>query len=519
MGLPRSWKGGMATMAGEGAGPGAVLSARAVTKSFGPVEVLHGVTLDLLPGEIHALVGENGAGKSTLMKVMCGVHPPSSGALLLDGEELTLASSIDGERRGLVLLHQELNLAEDLTVEENIFLGREWKRGWLLDKPRMRAHTAKLLADVHCDVSPAATVRSLSVSQRQMVEIAKATDHEARVLVLDEPTSALTEAETAILFGLLRALRARGVAIVFISHKLGEVKAIADRVTVLRDGHLVATRPAADLSEDDIAQLMVGRPLANLYPDKRPPAPDAETLLEVAGLAAPPWVASAGFALRRGEILGFAGLIGAGRTELMEAVVGLRPRASGAVRMAGRALPAGSPRAAAAAGLAYLTEDRRGKGLLLRLAPRPNLTLATLGGFLRGPFISTAAEDMALDRAVETFDIKIGDRANPVLSLSGGNQQKLLFAKVLQADPRVVIVDEPTRGVDVGTKQHIYGFIADLAAAGRGVIVVSSEMPELIGVCHRVAVMRAGRITGVLEGDSITEDEIVRHATGLKGAA
>jgi len=264
---------------------------------------------------------------------------------------------------------------------------------------------------------------------------------------------------------------------------------------------------------------MVGRPLANLYPDKRPPAPDAETLLEVAGLAAPPWVASASFALRRGEILGFAGLIGAGRTELMETVVGLRPRASGAVRMAGRALPAGSPRAAAAAGLAYLTEDRRGKGLLLRLAPRPNLTLATLGGFLRGPFISTAAEDMALDRAVETFDIKIGDRANPVLSLSGGNQQKLLFAKVLQADPRVVIVDEPTRGVDVGTKQHIYGFIADLAAAGRGVIVVSSEMPELIGVCHRVAVMRAGRIVGVLEGDSITEDEIVRHATGLKGAA
>ena len=506
-------------MAGKGAGSGAVLSARAVAKSFGPVEVLHGITLDLLPGEIHALVGENGAGKSTLMKVMCGVYTPSSGALLLDGEELSLVSSIDGEHHGLVLLHQELNLAEHLTVEENIFLGREWKRGWLLDKPRMRAHTAKLLADVRCDVAPTATVRSLPVSQRQMVEIAKATDHDARVLVLDEPTSALTETETAILFGLLRALRARGVAIVFISHKLGEVKAIADRVTVLRDGHLVATRPAVDLSEDDIAQLMVGRPLADLYPDKRPPAPDAEVLLDVAGLASPRWVASASFVLHRGEILGFAGLIGAGRTELMEAVVGLRPRTAGVVRMAGRVLPASSPHAAAAAGLAYLTEDRRGKGLLLRLAPRPNLTLATLEGFLRGPFINTAAEDAALDRAVETFDIKIGDRANPVLSLSGGNQQKLLFAKVLQADPRVVIVDEPTRGVDVGTKQHIYRFIADIAAAGKGVIVVSSEMPELIGICHRVAVMRAGRIAGVLEGDFITEDEIVRHATGLKETA
>ena len=337
-------------MSGESAAKAAVLAVRAVTKSFGPVEVLHGITLDLRPGEIHALVGENGAGKSTLMKVMCGLYPPSAGALLLDGREIALASSIDGERHGIVLLHQELNLAEDLTVEENIFLGRELKRGWLLDKRRMRAHTARLLAEVRCDVAPTARVRGLPVSQRQMVEIAKATDHDARVLILDEPTSALTEAETAILFGLLRALRARGVAIVFISHKLGEVKAIADRVTVLRDGALVATRAAADLTEDDIAQLMVGRPLAHLYPDKLPPPADAEVLLEVAGLAAPPRVNAASFALRRGEILGFAGLVGAGRTELMEAMVGLRPRAGGTVRMGGQTLPPGRPRAAAASG-------------------------------------------------------------------------------------------------------------------------------------------------------------------------
>jgi ribose transport system ATP-binding protein len=506
-------------MGGEVSGSSAVLAVRDVSKSFGPVEVLHSVTLDLLPGEVHALVGENGAGKSTLMKIMCGMHQPSAGALLLDGTPIHLASSVDGERHGIVLLHQELNLAEDLTVEENIFLGRELKRGWLLDKARMRAHAAKLLAGVHADVSPTAVIRALPVSLRQMVEIAKATDHDARVLILDEPTSALTEAETAILFDLLRKLKARGVAIVFISHKLGEVKEIADRITVLRDGALITTRLAAGLSEDDIAQLMVGRPLANLYPEKYPPRADAEVMLEVAGVTALPRVVSAGFTLRRGEILGFGGLIGAGRTELMEAVVGLRPRAAGTVRMRGRVLPAGRPRAAAASGIAYLTEDRRGKGLLLQLAPRPNLTLATLGQFLHGPFIRTAAEDAALDRATATFELKISDRANPVFSLSGGNQQKLLFAKVLQADPQVVIVDEPTRGVDVGTKQHIYRFIADLAAAGKGVIVVSSEMPELIGVSHRVVVMRAGRVAGVLEGDAIGEEEIVRHATGLKGAA
>jgi ribose transport system ATP-binding protein len=359
----------------------------------------------------------------------------------------------------------------------------------------------------------------LSVSQKQMVEIAKATDRSARVLFLDEPTSALTLAETAVLFALLRRLKAAGVAIGFVSHKLGEVKAIADRITVLRDGRLVATRAAAELTEEAIAELMVGRPLHDLYPVKHFPLDDAEKLLDVDGLAVPGRVFAASFTLRRREILGFGGLVGSGRTDLMEAIVGLKRRGAGKVIVLGKELSADSPKAAAAAGIAYLTEDRKRKGLILRMAPRPNLTLSTLRRFMRGPFIDVAAEDAALDRAVDRFDVRIAERDLPVAALSGGNQQKLLFAKVLEADPEVVIVDEPTRGVDVGTKQHIYRFIAGLAERGKGVIVVSSEMPELIGICHRVVVMRYGHVAGTLTGNEITESEIVRYATGLKGAA
>jgi ribose transport system ATP-binding protein len=496
-----------------------MLAVRGINRSFGPVQVLHQVSFDLLPGEVHAVVGENGAGKSTLMRILSGYLTPDGGEILLAGDPVSLTSGPDGERHGIVLMHQELSLAEDLTVEESIFLGREVIRGWLLDRRRMRVHTAKLLASLHSDVLPTARIRALSVSQKQMVEIAKATDRSARVLCLDEPTSALTLAETAVLFSLLRRLKAAGVAIGFVSHKLGEVKAIADRITVLRDGRLVATRAAAELTEEAIAELMVGRPLHDLYPVKHFPSEEAERLLDVNGLTVLGRVFAASFALRRGEILGFGGLVGSGRTDLMEAIVGLQRRDAGKVVVLGKELRADSPKAAAAAGIAYLTEDRKRKGLILRLAPRPNLTLSTLRRFMRGPFIDVAAEDAALDRAVDRFDVRITERDLPVAALSGGNQQKLLFAKVLEAEPEVVIVDEPTRGVDIGTKQHIYRFIAGLAERGKGVIVVSSEMPELIGICHRVVVMRYGRVAGTLTGHEITESEIVRYATGLKGAA
>ena len=529
--LPNKTDGPSPSIGGETLGEGAwfmvigptsaetVLSVRGVSKSFGPVEVLHDVSVDLRAGEVHAFVGENGAGKSTLAKIMSGYHQPSAGEVLLDGTPLSLTSGVDGERHGLVLLHQEFNLADDLTVEESIFLGREWLRGPFLDKRRMRARSTQLLADLHCSVPPTTRIRSLSVSQKQMVEIAKATDHQARVLMMDEPTSVLTQDETDILFRLIHQLKERRVAIAFISHKLNEVKKIADRITVLRDGQLVATRAASELDQEEIAQLMVGRSLHDLYPAKRPPAANAQVLLAADCVSVPGRVFDASFMLRRGEILGFAGLIGAGRTELMEAVAGLRPRTGGKVSCGDTLLPPEDTRAAIAAHLAYLTEDRKGRGLLLRFPLRPNLTLSTLDRFTRGPFINVAAEDEALDQAIAEFEVRASSRDMMVGALSGGNQQKLLFAKVMEAHPDILIADEPTRGVDIGTKQQIYHFIARLAAEGKGAIVVSSEMPELIGLCHRLLVMRAGRITGELEGSAIAEEEIVRYATGLKGAA
>ena len=495
-----------------------VLAAEGVCRSFGPVQVLFDVDLALEVGEVHALVGENGAGKSTLMKILSGYLQPSSGRILLDGEAVAIPDSEVGERLGVVMIHQEFNLAEHLTVEENIFLGRELRRGWFLDRRAMRERSRAVLGELESRVDPGERVASLTVSDKQLVEIAKAISREARVLIMDEPTAALTGAETAVLFRLIRRLKAQGVAIVYTSHKLDEVEEIADRVTVLRDGHRVATEPASALTQDDMARLMVGRELADMYPPKAPPPEGAEVVLRVEHLSVPGRVEDASFELRRGEILGFAGLIGAGRTELMEAVVGLRPVSRGTIHRHGRPVAIRSPKDAAAAGIAYLTEDRKGRGLLLNMRLRPNVTLLALDRFTGRLLIDERAEDRALDRAIEGFDIRAARRDAIAGTLSGGNQQKLLLAKTMEVEPEVVVIDEPTRGIDIGTKQQIYRFIHDLAASGKSCIVVSSEMQEVIGLCHRVLVMHAGRIVGELTGDAIEEHEIVRYATGLKGS-
>ncbi len=501
----------------EQQGPTAVLAVAGVAKSFGPVQVLHHVGLELAAGQVHAIIGENGAGKSTLMKILSGYHAPTEGQILLDGRPIHLAGGPEGEALGIVLIHQEFNLAEHLTVEENIFLGRELTRGPFLDKARMRRLTRDWLDALECRVPATARVADLSVSDKQMVEIAKATSRSLRVLIMDEPTAVLTPTEAAALFRLIDRLKAQGVAIAYISHKLDEVKAVADQVTVLRDGRLVATRPAAELSQDDMAHLMVGRELADLYPPKAPPSADADILLDVEGLCVPGQVEDASFTLRRGEILGFAGLIGAGRTELVEGLVGLRPK-TGRVRRAGRDVALAGPREAAAQRIVYLTEDRKGKGLLLDMQMAPNVTLLALDRLSPGAFLNAKAEGAALDRAIATFDVRAGRRDIAVRALSGGNQQKLMLAKVMEIDPEIVIFDEPTRGIDIGTKQQIYHFIAQAAAQGRACIVISSELPEVIGLCHRVAVMRAGRLVGMLEGDHVNEGEIVRYATGLKSS-
>jgi ribose transport system ATP-binding protein len=491
-----------------------VLAGRAIAKRFGPVQVLFDVDFAVEPGEVHALMGENGAGKSTLMKILGGYQPATSGEILVDGKPVHLTDSGIAEHLGIVMIHQEFNLADTMTVEENIFLGRERLKRGFLDKDVMRAETRRVLAELECAVDPDARVADLTVSERQMVEIAKAVSRDVRVLIMDEPTAVLTGAETEILFRLIRRLTGQGVGIAYISHKLAEVKAIADRITILRDGRLVDSHPASSLTPDDIARLMVGRDISDMYPPRMLPAPGAPDVLTVEHLSVPGWVRDASFSLKAGEILGFAGLVGAGRTELMEGIMALRHRSGGTVVAGGHALR--STAEAVAAGVAYLTEDRKGKGLIVAQPLTPNLTLLALARFGR-VFIDRAAEAKALDKAIADFEIKTPSPDVPVASLSGGNQQKLLLAKTMQIEPKILIVDEPTRGIDVGTKHQIYLFLADYVARGNAVILISSEMPELIGMAHRVVVMRDGRITGTLSGDDIAENEIVRYATGLKG--
>jgi ribose transport system ATP-binding protein len=488
----------------------AVLSLRQVSRSFGPIEVLHGVDIALRPGRVHALIGENGAGKSTTMKIMAGYQPPSSGEVLLDGTVTAFATPGEAEARGISMIHQEFNLAEPLSVEQNIFLGRELKRGPFLDKRAMRAKTRELLERLECRISPDRLVSTLSNSDKQMVEIAKALLRETRVLIMDEPTAVLTSAETAILLRQVRALRQAETAVLFTSHKLNEVAEIADDLTIMRDGAVVWSGPAAEMDEHAMATAMVGREMSDLFPPKdgRP----GEIALELRGLTVPGFSRDVSLTLRRGEILGIAGLIGSGRTETFEGLCGLRP-ATGEVRVNGQPVRVTEPWQAQAMGLCYLTEDRKTRGLLLAKGMRENLTLQALRQFSRG-LIDTRAEEAALDQAIREFDIR-GSRAALVGNLSGGNQQKLLFAKTMLADPRILIIDEPTRGIDIGTKQQMYGFIRRLAAEGRAIVVISSEMQEVIGLADRILVMRHGRVTGELSGTDATEDAIVRLAMGV----
>ena len=491
-----------------------VLSTRGLSKDFGPVRVLFDVDFDLEQGEVHAVIGENGAGKSTLMKILGGYLPPSEGSITLFGEKVKFNNSTEAEALGVVLIHQEFNLADDLTVEENIFLGRELHSGPFTDAKAMIRQSRELLDDLKTPVDPRRRVRDLSVSQKQMVEIAKAVSRDARILIMDEPTDVLTGTETQVLFELIARLKESGVTVVYISHKLDEVKQVADRVTVLRDGHVVATKPVSEVSPDELATLMVGRELSDMYPPKN--KVNKQVVFAAENVTVPGWVEDASFELHRGEILGFAGLVGAGRTELMEGILGLRPRSSGTLYRNSQEVAMRTPGDAADLGIAYLSEDRKGKGIITEIRLRPNLTLLALERYAK-PFINVSAEEKALANAVDTFEIKVPSLQARASDLSGGNQQKVVLAKIMEIQPDIIILDEPTRGIDVGTKRQIYFFVSELAERGKACILVSSEMGELIGLCHRVVVMRSGRIVGTLQGDAIREDEIVRYATGLKG--
>jgi len=492
----------------------AILEARGIAKAFGPVEVLTDISLELRPGEVHAIIGENGAGKSTLMKLLSGHLEPTRGEILIDGQPLVFAGPVDAEHRGVVLVHQEILLAQHLTVAQNIFMGRELSKGIMVDDKAMNAQAAEAVRSLGLDVDPRTVVSRLSIAKRQLVQIARALQVPHRVVIFDEPTASLTPVETDALLAVIRDLRAKGVAVLYISHRLPEVSAIADRITVLRDGKLITTARAADLQPVDMARLMVGRDMAKLYP-ALPEIKGQGIALDVKNFTVPGYASDASFALRQGEILGFAGLIGAGRTELLEGITGLRP-GHGSVALNGAPVRFASVRDSIKAGIVYLSEDRKGKGLLLAQNLRINLTLAALKRFVQFSLINRRQERDQLDSAITEFDIRTKRRDQLAGQLSGGNQQKLLLAKMMLLNPGIVIIDEPTRGIDIGTKQQIYRFIADLAESGKSVIVISSEMQELIGVCHRILVMRSGRIVGEVAGDAMTEDEIVVYATGVK---
>lgn len=491
---------------------------RSVSKDFGPVRVLNDVSFSLERGKVYGLLGENGAGKSTLMKILCGYEKPSQGDILVDGQPCAFDSSRAAESLGIVLIHQEINLADELTIAQNIFLGHEKKRGIFLDNKFMHGAAAQVLAQVGLQADPDTRVGRLIVAEKQLVEVAKALAKQARLLVMDEPTATLTPGETERLFTLIRQFRQQGVTIVYISHKLDEIERVTDQIIVMRDGRYVTSAPTASVSRRQMANLMVGRELADLFPRKSPVDAACAPVLEVRDLSVPGWADRIGFDVRPGEILGFAGLVGAGRTELFEGLLGLRERSGGRIFLQGQERNIRNPRQAARHGLTYLSEDRKGKGVLLAFGMRQNVTLMALQRYAR-PLLDTRLERAALDKAIQKFGIRTGNPENPASALSGGNQQKLALAKVLHPDPAVVILDEPTRGVDVGAKRDIYFLIHELASQGLAVVVISSELMELIGLCHRVAVMRAGRLQAMLAADQLNEKELIAHATGTHQGA
>jgi ribose transport system ATP-binding protein len=491
---------------------GAAVEFDNVVKAFGPVQVLHGVSFELTAGRVVGLLGENGAGKSTLMKILAGYESLSGGELRLAGTATRFDGPRAAEAQGIVMIHQEFALAEDLTIAQNIFLGHEKTRGFLLDDAAMRADTERVLQQVGLRRNPDTLVRHLIVAEKQLVEIAKALQRRARLLIMDEPTATLTPGETERLFALIAQLKSDGVTVVYISHKLDEVERVTDEIVVMRDGRFVTRTETKNVTRQQMANLMVGRDLSDQYPAKTA-TPGAAPLLKVQGLRVPDWADDVSFEVAPGEILGFAGLVGAGRTELFEGLLGLRPASVERIELAGRELRIRGPRDAVAQGLTYLSEDRKGKGLHVNFGLRENLTLMALRRYA-APWLKPDAERAALRRAVADFGIRTGSLDIPASSLSGGNQQKLALAKVLHPGPKVIVLDEPTRGVDVGAKRDIYFLIQRLADEGRAVIVISSELMELIGICHRIVVMRAGRMQATLSAEQLTEEVLIAHATG-----
>jgi len=493
--------------------PAPIMQIDNIVKEFSGVRVLHKVTIDIFPGEVLGVLGENGAGKSTLLKILCGIYQKTSGSLYFCGNQVEISGPASAKALGISMIPQEFNLINTLNVFENIFLGNERSQGGLLDKKSMREKTRVLLDDLQTDLDPDALISSLSVAQKQMVEIAKALVSDVRVLIMDEPTTVLTDHEVKILFALVDRLKARGVTLVFISHKLKEVKQLCDRLVILRDGHLISIDEVNDIEEADMARKMVGRELNQIYPAKV--YGTDETVLKVTDLNIKGRLHNINFELKKGEILGFAGLIGAGRTETAEAIMGLRQADSCQLEVNGTAVKINSVADALKCQMAYLSEDRQGKGLVMNFDIVKNISLISLAKYVK-TLISGKREKKQAQHYVELFDIKAASLNSELANLSGGNQQKVYLSKWMDTDPKILILDEPTRGIDVNTKKEIYHFINEMTRKGMSVIVISSELEELIGLTSRVIVMREGSIVGELSDEDINDQEIMYYAAGLK---
>ncbi|MBZ2407069.1 sugar ABC transporter ATP-binding protein [Streptomyces sp. L06] len=489
--------------------PDELLRIENIRKTFPGVVALDSVDFDLRRGEVHVLLGENGAGKSTLIKMLSGAYRPDSGTIYAEGREVRIQSAQDAERLGIATIYQEFNLVPDLTVAENIFLGRQPRRFGLIDRKKMEADAEELLARVGVQVSPRARVRDLGIARLQMVEIAKALSLDARVLIMDEPTAVLTSEEVEKLFVIVRQLRADGVGIVFITHHLEEIAALGDRVTVLRDGRSVEQVPAST-PEDELVRLMVGRSIDQQYPREHPE--QGEPLLTVRGLTRDGVFQDVGFEVRAGEIVGLAGLVGAGRTEVARAVFGADPYDRGSVEVLGRELPRHDVNAAMTAGLGLVPEDRKGQGLVLDASVQENLGLVTLKAASRGGLVDLKGQRTAAARIAEQLGVRMAGLGQHVRTLSGGNQQKVVIGKWLLADTKVLILDEPTRGIDVGAKVEIYQLMNELTASGHAVLMISSDLPEVLGMSDRVLVMAQGRVAGELAGDAATQDAVMALA-------
>lgn len=490
-----------------------LLEVRNLTKSFPGVRALRGVSLSLARGEVLAVIGENGAGKSTLMKILAGVQQLDSGEILLDGRAIELRSVAESLAHGIALIHQELNLADNLTVSANIFLGREKLRFGLIDTARQHREARKFLDAVGLDVPPDTLVSTLTIGHQQLVEIAKALSVNARVLIMDEPTSSLSTREAENLFRVICELRASGVSVIYISHRLGEVKALADRVEVLRDGENAGRLMRDEIQHGAMVKLMVGRDLSQFYPHT--PHSPGDIIFEAKNLRTPAHPRhELSFQIRAGEIVGVAGLVGAGRTEMLATLFGVTPALGGTMRMSGREIAPRSPRDAIAAGLAFVPEDRKTQGVILEMAVRDNISLASLRRDARGIFLNRKRATELSAEMIREMRIKTPGDRQIVQLLSGGNQQKVVLGKWLALKPRLLLLDEPTRGIDVGAKQEIYRLMEDLAQQGIAILFVSSEMEEILGMSDRAIVMHEGRIAGELTRGELSEEAVMRLATG-----